>query len=109
MQRHGNVEVERIVVADADDEEHHHQIEIVAQPDPWPLLSQFVRANEALDGDKGELAEGDEVSGTGIVSTDDAINDRTTCQSARTIVNRVCIELPRRPNSKIPPKIKILT
>lgn len=68
MQGHGYIKVKGIIIADADGEEHEDQIEIVPEADAGPFGAKFVRENEAFGSDKGELAKGDEVTGTWIMS-----------------------------------------
>lgn len=68
MQRHGDVEVERIIIGDAGDEEHEDEQDIVLETDISLLSAEFLSHYEAFEGDEGELGEGDQVARTGVMS-----------------------------------------
>lgn len=52
VQRHGNVEVERIVVAHAHHKEHGHQCVVSAERDLGACRAAFGGENEALHSDE---------------------------------------------------------
>lgn len=68
MQRHGDVEIERKVVAHADHEEHEDEVEVVLESDSGSLPAELVRENEPFQRDERKLGEGDEVAGARIMS-----------------------------------------
>lgn len=70
MQRHRNVEVERIIVAHAHNEEHGHQRVIGAERDLGACRAAFSSENEALQCDEQELQERHQIAGTGIGSVE---------------------------------------
>lgn len=68
VQRHGNIEVERIIVANADHKEHRHQRVVRRKRNVDLGRSTASREDESLEGDEKELQEGDQIARTRIGS-----------------------------------------
>lgn len=67
MQRHGNIEVEGVIVANAAREEHGNKDGIIFESNPGWLSSQAMGEDESFDGNEGKLREGDKISGTRVI------------------------------------------
>lgn len=68
MQRHRNIKVKGIIVGDARHEEHQHQQDIVPKSNVPLLRPEFLGHHESFQRHKGELAEGDQIAGAGVMS-----------------------------------------
>lgn len=68
MQRHWDVEIEGIIIANADHEEHYDQQQVIPQSNRGLFGATFVGENEPFDGNESELAKGDEVTRPRIMS-----------------------------------------
>lgn len=66
MQRHRNIKVECIVIANADHEEHCHQRVVRRKGNANRGCSTTCGKDESLEGDEKELHEGDQIARTGI-------------------------------------------
>lgn len=66
MQRHRNIKVERIIIANADQKEHGHQGVVRRKRNVDLCRSTSSCKDESLKGNEKELQEGDQIARTGI-------------------------------------------